>query len=217
MRPGRIALVAVLATPLVAPSSAAAGGVLIEVRADGVKVIRNEAPASRERRLSGRLVAAPTTRIAELIDRYAGEHDLDPRLVQAVMQAESGYDASALSTKGAIGLMQLMPDTARELAVADPWDLEQNVRGGVAYLKRMVEMFSNELDFALAAYNAGPNAVLRYAGVPPYAETRDYVRKVRCLYDGDCGEGEPSVAGRKVNIVRDGNGGIILTTSGPGG
>jgi soluble lytic murein transglycosylase len=189
----------------------------MEVRADGVKVIRNEAPAARERRFSSRLVAAPTTRIAELIDRYAAEHDLDPRLVQAVMQAESGYDASALSTKGAIGLMQLMPETARELAVVDPWDPEQNVRGGVAYLKRMVEMFSNELDFALAAYNAGPNAVLRYAGVPPYAETRDYVRKVRCIYDGDCGEGELSVAGRKVHVVRDGNGGIILTTSGPGG
>jgi soluble lytic murein transglycosylase len=134
------------------------------------------------------------------------------------MQAESGYDPEALSTKGAVGLMQLMPETARELAVADPWDPEQNVRGGVAYLKRMLDLFTGDLDFALAAYNAGPNAVLAHAGVPPFEETRHYVRKVRCLYDGDCGdESVTTVAGRKVHVVRDGNGGIILTTSGSGG
>lgn len=209
----RILLVAALA----APSSASAGGVLLEVRADGVKVIRNEAPVARERRLSDRLVSAPTPQIVELIERYAGENDVDPRLVQAVMQAESGYNARALSAKGAIGLMQLMPETASELSVTDPWDPEQNVRGGVTYLKRMLDQFANDLDFALAAYNAGPNAVLDHAGVPPYEETRDYVRKVRCLYDGACGELAPSIAGRKVKIDRDGRGGIILTTSGPGG
>jgi soluble lytic murein transglycosylase-like protein len=208
---------AILVAALLASPAALAAEVLIEVRADGTQVIRNEAPAARERRLSARLLAAPTQRIAELIERYAGEHDVDPRLVQAVMQAESGYNVKALSTKGAIGLMQLMPQTARELAVGDPWDPEQNVRGGVAYLKRMLDLFSQELDFALAAYNAGPNAVLQYAGVPPYAETRHYVRKVRCLYDGDCSEAAQMVGGRKVRIVRDGQGGIILTTSGPGG
>lgn len=212
------ALGSLLLTAALLPSTAVAGGVLFEVRPDGVKVIRNEAPAARERRVSGRLVAAPTARIAELIERFAAEHDLDPRLVQSVMQAESGYDPKALSTKGAIGLMQLMPATARELAVDDPWDPEQNVRGGVAYLKRMLETFSDDLDFALAAYNAGPNAVLEHAGVPPYAETRAYVAKVRCLYDGDCpGTSTTTIGGRKVEIVRDGKGGIVLTTSGPGG
>lgn len=213
MRLERFLLVAALA----APSSAYAGGVLIEVRQDGVKMIRNEAPAARERRLSERLVAAPSPQITALIERFADESDVDPRLVQAVMQAESGYDARALSAKGAIGLMQLMPETARELAVSDPWDPAENVRGGVVYLKRMLDLFSHDLDFALAAYNAGPNAVLDHAGVPPYTETRNYVRKVRCLYDGDCSEVAPSVAGRKVKIERDGKGGIILTTSGPGG
>lgn len=207
-----------LAALLLLPATAQASGVLFEVRADGVKVIRNEAPASRERRVAGRLVAAPTAQIAELIDRYAAEHDLDPRLVQAVIQVESGYDPKAQSNKGAIGLMQLMPGTARELAVADPWDPEQNVRGGVTYLKRMLSLFSDDLDFALAAYNAGPNAVLEHAGVPPYAETRAYVDKVRCLYDGDCpGTSTSTMGGRKVQIVRDGKGGLVLTTSGPGG
>jgi len=207
-----------VAAALLLPANGWAGGVLFEVRADGVKVIRNEAPAARERRTAGRLVAAPSARIAELIDRYAAEHDLDPRLVQSVMQVESGYDAKALSNKGAIGLMQLMPGTARELAVADPWDPEQNVRGGAAYLKRMLETFSGDLDFALAAYNAGPNAVLEHAGVPPYAETRAYVEKVRCLYDGGCaGTSTTTMGGRKVQVVRDGKGGIVLTTSGPGG
>jgi len=213
MRLERVLLVAALA----APPSAHAGGVLLEVRQDGVKVIRNEAPAARERRMSERLVTVPTPQIAEYIDRYAGESGLDPRLVQAVMQAESGYDPRALSAKGAVGLMQLMPETARELSVADPWDPEQNVRGGVAYLKRMLDLFSHDIDFALAAYNAGPNAVLDHAGIPPFAETRDYVRKVRCLYDGECAELAPSFAGRKVRIERDGQGGIILTTSGTGG
>jgi len=214
MRFERVLLAAaVLALPTVATA-----GVLIEVRADGVTMIRNEPTAARERRLSARLLAAPTTKLAELIERYAGEHDLDPRLVQAVMQAESGYNPKALSTKGAIGLMQLMPATARELSVSDPWDPEQNVRGGVTYLKRMLDLFSQDVDFALAAYNAGPNAVLEHAGVPPYPETRAYVEKVRCLYDGDCpGSSTTTMGGRKVEIVRDGNGGIILTTSGPGG
>lgn len=207
-----------LAAALLALPTVATAGVLIEVRADGVTMIRNEPTAARERRLSGRLLAAPSAKLAELIERFAGEHDLDPRLVQAVMQAESGYNAKALSTKGAIGLMQLMPATARELSVADPWDPEQNVRGGVTYLKRMLDLFSQDLDFALAAYNAGPNAVLEHAGVPPYPETRAYVEKVRCLYDGDCpGTSTTTMGGRKVEIVRDGNGGIILTTSGPGG
>jgi soluble lytic murein transglycosylase-like protein len=202
---------ALLASPL-----PLAAEVKLERRTDGVQVIRNEPAAARERRLSARLVAAPSARLVEIIDRCAGEHDVDPRLVQAVMQAESGYNTKALSTKGAIGLMQLMPGTARELAVADPWDPEQNVHGGVAYLKRMLEMFSHDLDFALAAYNAGPNAVLEHAGVPPYRETRAYVSKVRCLYEGECGETE-SLAGRRVRVTRGADGILVLTTAGPGG
>jgi len=185
-------------------------------RADGVKVIRNESSKTRAWRLSARLMPIPTRKMAELVERMASEGDLDPRLVQAVMQVESGYNPRAYSNKGAIGLMQLMPATARELAVGDPWDPEQNVRGGVAYLKRMLDLFSGDLDFALAAYNAGPNAVLEHAGIPPYAETRSYVRKIRCIYDGECDEGENRDGG-KVYMRRDANNQIVITSSGPGG
>jgi len=196
-------------------ASALAAGVKIEVRPDGTKVIFGEPDVARERRLSAQLVSAPTAQLGELVVRCSDEHGLDPRLVQAVMQVESGYNPRALSSKGAIGLMQLMPETARELAVENPWDPEQNVRGGTTYLRRMMDTFSGDLELALAAYNAGPNAVLEYAGVPPFAETRQYVRKVLCLFEGDCGSDEPS--GPKVRILRDAENRIVLTTAGSGG
>jgi len=202
-----------LAVLLLTPALAGAE-VKLEVRDDGTTVMRNEPPAARQRRLSTRAVA-PTPLVAGWIARYADERDVDPQLVQAVMQAESGYNPKALSNKGAIGLMQLMPGTAKEVAVDDPWDPEQNVRGGVTYLKRMLDLFAGDLEFALAAYNAGPNAVLENAGVPPYADTREYVRRVLCLYQGECA-GEAPV-GRKVQITRDAENRIVLTTSGPGG
>ena len=199
-------------------SPALAGETRIVVREDGVKMIMNEPSAARARRLADRLYPIPFPAMAEAIERHAADRALDPKLVRAVVQVESGYNVDALSNKGAMGLMQLMPGTARELAVDDPWDPEQNVRGGVTYLKRMLSMFSDDLDFALAAYNAGPNAVLEHAGIPPYAETRAYVAKVRCLYDGDCpGSSTTTMGGRKVQVVRDGKGGLVLTTSGPGG
>lgn len=190
--------------------------VRLDRRADGVKVIRNEPEPSRVRRLSARLMKMPSALMAELVERVASERDLDPRLVQAVMQVESGYNPRALSGKGAIGLMQLMPATARELDVDDPWDPEQNVRGGVAYLKKMLDLFSGDLDFSLAAYNAGPGAVLEHAGIPPYAETRAYVRKVRCIYDGECDGGAGRDGGR-VFMRRDANNRIVISSSGSGG
>jgi soluble lytic murein transglycosylase-like protein len=204
----------VLAVALLLAAAPAAAEVRVEVRADGLQVIRNEPAAARERRLAGRLLPFPSQRLAELAERRAAEQALDPRLVQAVMQVESGFNPRALSTKGAIGLMQLMPETARDLAVADPWDPEQNVDGGTRYLRRMLDHFSGDLTFALAAYNAGPNAVLRHAGVPPFPETRAYVSKVLCLYEGDCG-GEERV-GRRVALERDADG-LLRITTGPGG
>jgi soluble lytic murein transglycosylase len=214
MRPAR----GLLALVLTAFPGALAGEVHLDVRADGVKVMRNEPSAARERRLAGRLVRMPSELIADLVERWAGERELDPRLVQAVMQVESGYNPKALSNKGAIGLMQLMPGTARELEVDDPWDPDQNVRGGTQYLKGMLDFFSGDLELALAAYNAGPNAVLEHAGIPPYPDTRAYVRRVRCLYDGTC-EGDPGSGrdGRAVRIERDADNTIRITTVGPGG
>lgn len=194
---------------LAAAPAAFAGQTSIQVREDGMKVIMNEPSEARSRRLSDSLLTAPDPALEAAIDRTAAERDLEPRLVRAVVQVESGFNRGALSNKGAIGLMQLMPGTARDLAVADPWDAEQNLRGGASYLRQLIDRFGG-LDLALAAYNAGPEAVAKYGGVPPYEETRDYVRRVLHLFDGSDG----TLDGRQVFIVRDANNQVRLTTSG---
>jgi soluble lytic murein transglycosylase len=117
-----------------------------------------------------------------LIHRYSAQLEMDAALVEAVVKAESEYDAMAVSRKGARGLMQLMPRTARELGVSDVHDPADNLKGGIAYLKRLLRRFDGNIDLAVAAYNAGENAVRRHKGVPPYAETVDYVQKVRKYY-----------------------------------
>lgn len=209
MRHVRLALPLVL---LAGFAPAAPADVRIDVRDDGIKVIRGEPTEARERRLSARLVPIPTARMADLVERWASDRALDPKLVQAVMQVESGYNPKALSNKGAIGLMQLMPGTASELGVDDPWNPEGNVAGGTAYLRRLLDTFSGDLELALAAYNAGPGAVLRHAGVPPYAETRTYVRKILCLYEGACdGGSEDEPSGPPVRIGRDAEGRLVLS------
>jgi soluble lytic murein transglycosylase-like protein len=202
-----IALLSALA--LFAPGTPAlAGETKIEIRADGSKVIMNEPSASRTRRLADHLLAVPDSKLAEAIDRHAANRNLEPRLVRAVVQVESGYNRGALSNKGAIGLMQLMPGTASDLAVTDPWDAEQNLSGGTSYLRSLIDRFG-DLDLALAAYNAGPGAVEKYGGIPPYEETRNYVRRILRLFDGSDG----SLEGRQVHIVRDANNQVRLTTS----
>jgi soluble lytic murein transglycosylase len=190
-----------------------AGEVKIEIRPDGSKVMINEPGDSRARRLAGRLVPVPDLELLGLIEANASDRELDPTLVQAVIQVESGYNPRALSNKGAMGLMQLMPGTARELAVSDPYDPEQNVRAGTSYLRRMIDRFG-DLELALAAYNAGPEAVVKHSGVPPFAETRDYVRRIFHLLNG--GDGDV-LEGRRVVITRDANKRIRLTTAGFGG
>ncbi len=112
----------------------------------------------------------------------AARHGVNVDLVRAVIQVESDYDHLAVSTKGARGLMQLMPDTARRFGVRDSFDPRQNVYGGVRYLRFLLDLFSGNVALAAAAYNAGENAVLRYGGIPPYRETQGYVEKVRALF-----------------------------------
>jgi len=112
-----------------------------------------------------------------LVREVAAEVGVDPRLALALVEAESGFNPRARSPKGAMGLAQLMPDTARGLGVTDPLDPRQNVKGGLTYLKRMLEKYQDR-DLALAAYNAGPGAVDRHKGIPPYRETRAYVARI---------------------------------------
>ncbi|KAA6187900.1 lytic transglycosylase domain-containing protein [Thiohalocapsa marina] len=132
----------------------------------------------RPQALTGRL-AERRARFAALIDATAKRHGIDPELVHAVIRAESSYNPRAKSPAGACGLMQLMPATAERFGVRDRWDPAQNIRGGVAYLRLLMERFDGDLRLVLAAYNAGEGAVAKYGNrVPPYRETRAYVRKV---------------------------------------
>ena len=173
------ALVVGLALGVAAPASAQ----VIEIGPAGVSTINGPAimtpegltpikPAPVAAQKSARHAAA-----APLFITAGGEVDLSPRLLEAVAYVESRFNQQAISKAGAVGVMQLMPATAAELGV-DPHNPEANIRGGAGYLRRMVTMFGNNLELALAAYNAGPAAVKRYGGVPPYAETRAYVDAV---------------------------------------
>ncbi len=119
---------------------------------------------------------------ASEIEQAAHLYNVDPALVRAVIHAESGFNLHARSPKGAVGLMQLMPATARQLGVADPRHPRENIRGGARYLAEMLVRFRNDVTLATAAYNAGPQAVQKYAGIPPYAETQVYVQRVRILH-----------------------------------
>jgi soluble lytic murein transglycosylase len=124
-----------------------------------------------------------SSRFDGLIKEIAYRYDVKPALVKAVIKAESGFDPNAVSKKGAQGLMQLMPETSYDLEVDDPFHPRDNINGGVKFLKRLMERFNNDLTLTLAAYNAGPEAVAKYEDVPPYEETRHYVKKVLAYYD----------------------------------
>ena len=119
---------------------------------------------------------------ADEINLAARQFNIDPALVRAVIHAESGFNVHARSPKGAVGLMQLMPATARLLGVANARAPNENIRGGAKYLADLMARFKNDVVLATAAYNAGPQAVQKYAGVPPYAETQVYVQRVRILH-----------------------------------
>ncbi len=123
-------------------------------------------------------------RVDTLINKYAGAYGVDPALVRAVMRNESGFNAGAVSPKGAQGLMQLMPGTAAQMGVRDPFDPEQNIAGGVGYLRHCLDRFGHNVPLAVAAYNAGPEAVAKYCSIPPYQETQLFVNNVMGTYGG---------------------------------
>ncbi len=117
-----------------------------------------------------------------IITEAANFYDIDSKLVEAIIRVESDFRADAISPKGAVGLMQLMEDTAKEMGVKDRYDPRENIFGGVKYLKELLNRFNGNLEFALAAFNAGPTVVERYGGIPPYPETQRYVAKVLKAY-----------------------------------
>ncbi len=122
------------------------------------------------------------TRFERHINYYGLVYNIDPHLIRAVIRTESAFNPKALSPKGAMGLMQLMPGTARELKVADPYDPEDNISGGVRYLRSLLDSFQQDLRLALAAYNAGPTIVRERQAVPDYPETVEYIKRVLTYY-----------------------------------
>lgn len=201
---------------------AGSGDVRIGLAGTGRRIIFNESVAQHARRFATELVAVPDRQLEPLIEVHARAQSLDPKLVKAVIQVESGYNAAALSNKGAIGLMQLMPGTARLLDVLDPYDPVQNLKGGVTYLRNLLDRFSGQVEYALAAYNAGPGAVEKHGGIPPYPETREYVRRVLSLYRGDATLRVPATGiastyrgGRKTYVVERPGKRPLITTALP--
>lgn len=192
-------------------------GVKIKVLEDGTRVMYNE---RQSRRVYSPQPVTPTIARSEIesyIEAHSQRQQLDPELVRAVVQVESAFQPSAQSHKGAMGLMQLMPETARQLSVEDPWDPEDNVRGGTVYLRHLLDRFGGQLELALAGYNAGPEAVQRHGGIPPYDETLAYVEKVLRIYRNEPGYSVQASSalrrGRKTYLVRDDQGNYVLTTT----
>jgi Transglycosylase SLT domain len=138
-----------------------------------------------------------------VIEKYAQQYGVDQDLVWAVIRQESGFNPRAVSPKGAMGLMQLMPGTAAMLGVTDAFDVEQNIAGGIKYLERCLNQFNQDVPLALAAYNAGPNNVLKYQGCPPFPETRQYVASVLKAYAGEPIPGDLKLIGFSPVIDQD--------------
>jgi soluble lytic murein transglycosylase-like protein len=143
----------------------------------------------------------------------AARHNVDPNLVRAVVKVESNFNSNAVSRKGAMGLMQLMPSTARSLNVKNPFDPDQNVDAGVRHLKQLLENYGGDVDLTLAAYNAGSGAVRRSAGVPRFAETQNYVRRITNLYHGGFDLSPSGPQHDPVRVQRDARGVLYISNT----
>ncbi len=183
------AALALLASGMVVPSSLASQEVIYHaVNEKGIPVLTNRKTSSKLqvylvfRDILRRFSDIGDKEILRLAEKHSIQYGLDPRLVQAVIEVESGYKAEAVSHAGAEGVMQIMPGTQVDLGVTRPFDPDDNIRGGVKYLRMMLNRFGS-LELALAAYNAGPGQVEKHGGVPPFQETENYVKLVMGRYE----------------------------------
>ncbi|HEY1658225.1 MAG TPA: lytic transglycosylase domain-containing protein [Candidatus Sulfotelmatobacter sp.] len=156
---------------------------------------------------------ASSVDVETAIVEAAARHNVDPNLVRAVIKVESNFNPNAVSRKGAMGLMQLMPSTARQLNVKNPFDPEQNVDAGVRQLKQLLESYHGDVKLTLAAYNAGAGAVARNSGVPHYAETQNYVRRITNLYYGGLSFDSPAASRDPVTVQRDARGVLYISNT----
>jgi hypothetical protein len=147
------------------------------------------------------------------IAQAAARHNVDPNLVRAVVKVESNFNPNAVSRKGAMGLMQLMPSTARSLNVKNPFDPEQNIDAGVRHLKKLLDNYGGDVKLTLAAYNAGAGAVARSSGVPHYAETQNYVRRITNLYNRGDVFGPAGASPDPVRVQRDAHGVLYFSNT----
>ncbi len=152
--------------------------------------------------------------IDEAINKAADRHNVDPNLVRALVKVESNFNPNAVSRKGAMGLMQLMPQTARQLRLTNPFNPEENIDAGVRHLKQLLDNYGGDVRLSLAAYNAGTGAVARSSGIPHYAETRNYVKRITQLYSGSLGSSYFSGASREpVRVQRDVRGVLYISNT----
>lgn len=171
------------------PSIPAYADIFVKRQSDGTLSFSN-CPAGSKwdvyyREKSRKTVTAhKKTHFERLISDIATHQGMDPHVIKSIVQVESGYNPRALSVKGAVGLMQLMPETASAMGINDPWDPAQNITAGTRYFSRLLSRYHGDLMKALAAYNAGPTAVDAYGGIPPYQETKEYVKSVIAIING---------------------------------